>query len=145
MFRFVCRTGNNPAPLLLRLALGAVFLAHGSQKVIGMWGGPGFKEFYASFPHGHVAAICVMAAEFLGGLGLIVGFLGRIAAAGICAVMVGAIYYVHWANGFFMNWSGAKAGEGFEYHVLAIAMLLAILIMGSGPLSVDRFLSANPE
>jgi putative oxidoreductase len=83
-------------------------------------------------------AIC---AEFFGGLGLIVGFLGRIAAFGIMCNMVVAVLMVHAKNGFFMNWAGNQKGEGFEYHVLAIAALLMIIIKGSGAFSVDRFLT----
>ena len=80
-------------------------------------------------------------AEFLGSLGLLVGFLGRIAAFGIICNMTVAIWMVHRFNGFFMNWAGNQKGEGFEYHLLAIAIGLVILIWGSGALSVDRFLS----
>jgi len=85
-------------------------------------------------------AIC---AEFFGGMGLIVGLLGRIAAFGIMCNMLVAVAMVHRQNGLFMNWSGNQKGEGFEYHLLAIAMLLVILIKGSGALSVDHFLTSD--
>jgi putative oxidoreductase len=74
-------------------------------------------------------------------LGLIVGLFGRIAAFGIMCNMLVAIALVHGRNGFFMNWAGNQKGEGFEYHLLAIAMLLAILVKGSGALSLDHFLT----
>src|SRR5258708_34625788 len=64
-------------------------------------------------------AIC---AEFLGGIGLIVGFLTRIAAFGIFCNMVVAVFMVHYRFGLFMNWTGAQKGEGFEFHLLAFAM-----------------------
>ena len=88
-----------------------------------------------------VFAFLAIAAEFFGGLGLIVGFLSRIAAFGILVNMVVAILKVHMVNGFFMNWTGAQKGEGFEYHLLAIVIALAIIVRGAGALSVDYSLS----
>ncbi len=82
-------------------------------------------------------------AEFLGGLGLIVGALSRVAAFGILANMVVAIATVHWSNGFFMNWAGNQKGEGFEYHLLAIALALAVIINGAGAVSIDRVYTAK--
>ena len=70
------------------------------------------------------------------------GLAGRVMAAGVAAVMVGAVTNVHLANGFFMNWTGAQPGEGFEYHILAIALALVVMLRGSGAASVDRALSA---
>lgn len=71
-------------------------------------------------------------------MGLVAGFLTRVAAFGILCDMIGAIAIVHWPNGFFMNWMGKQAGEGFEYHLLAIAMALALMVAGGGRWSVDR-------
>ena len=88
-----------------------------------------------------VLAALVIAAEFLGSLGLISGLLTRVAALGITCVMLGAIFLVHLPNGFFMNWGGTQAGEGFEYHLLAIAIAAALLLKGGGKWSVDRALS----
>jgi len=88
-----------------------------------------------------VFAFLAIAAEFFGGLGLILGLLGRVAAFGIACTMVVAIVKVHAANGLFMNWSGQQKGEGFEYHLLVLAMTAAIMIAGSGAWSVDRALS----
>ena len=84
-------------------------------------------------------AIC---AEFLGSLGLILGALGRIAAFGIACNMVVAILMVHHNFGLFMNWSGQQKGEGFEYHLLAIAIAIALMARGSGAFSVDQALSS---
>ena len=88
-----------------------------------------------------VVAFLAICAEFMGGLGLIVGFLSRIAAFGIVCVMLVAIFRVHLVNGFFMNWAGDQKGEGFEFHILAIGIGLSILIRGAGALSLDRALS----
>ena len=115
--------------------------------MLGWFGGYGFTGTMGFFTHqmGIPAffAFLAICAEFFGGMGLIVGLLGRIAAFGIMCNMLVAIAVVHVHNGFFMNWSGNQKGEGFEYHLLAIAMLLVILIKGSGALSVDRFLTSD--
>jgi putative oxidoreductase len=88
-----------------------------------------------------VFAFLAILAEFAGSLGLIVGLLGRVAAFGIACNMVVATLLVHLPNGFFMNWSGQQAGEGFEFHLLAFGIALAIIIRGSGAMSVDRVLA----
>jgi putative oxidoreductase len=87
--------------------------------------------------------VVVMVAEFAGSIGLIVGFLTRLAALGVGCVMLGAILTVHAKNGFFMNWMGNQKGEGFEYHLLALGIALALLIKGGGLFSVDRALSGG--
>jgi putative oxidoreductase len=88
----------------------------------------------------HPFAVLAIAAEFLGGIGLLLGFLSRIAAFGIACNMVVAVAMVHIHFGFFANWGGQQKGEGFEYHILAVALALVIMIKGSGALSVDRAL-----
>jgi putative oxidoreductase len=132
---------------LLRLPLGIVFFAHGCQKLLGLFGGAGYAATMNMFEHSmHIPptfAALAIAAEFAGGLGLILGFLTRIAALGILSNMLVAIYMVHWRNGLFMNWSGAQKGEGFEYHLLAIGMSLALMILGAGSLSIDGSFSAS--
>jgi putative oxidoreductase len=84
-------------------------------------------------------AIC---AEFFGGLGLLLGFLTRIAAAGITVNMLVATALLHSHIGFFMNWTGTQKGEGFEYHLLVIAMTALLLIRGAGAFSLDRAIAA---
>jgi putative oxidoreductase len=147
MFNRIIRTSNDMGLGILRLMLGIVFLAHGGYTMLGWFGGPGYSAAIQTFAQtlGIPAALAFlsMAAEFFGGLGLIVGFLGRIAALGIIVNMVAAIMMVHLPFGFFMNWTGTKPGEGFEYHLLVIAMGFAVLINGSGALSIDRALSAG--
>jgi len=141
----VIGTTDDYALTVARLLLGIVFFAHGAQKVLGWWGGPGFSGTMGFFTHGMgipapLAFLAIMA-EFLGGLGLIVGALARVAAFGIFMNMAVAIAKVHWANGLFMNWGGGQKGEGFEYHLLAIAIAVAVMLDGAGALSVDRLLS----
>ncbi len=145
MFQKIVNTKADCTVTMLRLVLGIVFFAHGAQKLLGWFGGYGFSGTMDFFTHqmGIPAplALLAMAAEFFGGLGLIFGFLGRIAASGIMVNMIVAIAMVHRHNGLFMNWTGTQKGEGFEYHLLAIAIALTILIKGAGALSVGRLLT----
>ena len=146
--RKLLSTPNDFTLTLIRLVLGIVFFAHGAQKMLGWFGGYGFHGTMGSFTGMGIPAplaFLAICAEFFGGLGLIVGLLSRIAAFGIIVNMLVAIATVHVHNGFFMNWFGKQKGEGFEYHLLAIAMGLAILIKGAGALSVDRALSGGGE
>ena len=140
------RTEDSLSLLLVRLALGIVMLPHGLQKTLGLFGGPGFSGTMGMFTSQGMPALLaflVILSESLGSLGLIVGFLTRVAAFGCAAVMLGAIGMVHWQNGFFMNWMGKQPGEGFEYHILALGMALALLIGGGGKASVDRGLAES--
>jgi putative oxidoreductase len=147
MFRKIINTSDDFTLTALRLVLGIVFFAHGAQKTLGWFGGYGYKGtmgfFTTQMRIPAPLAFLAIAAEFLGGLGLIVGLLGRIAAFGIITNMVVAIVMVHGQFGLFMNWAGSQKGEGFEYHLLAIALGLVILIKGSGAFSVDRVLSES--
>ena len=81
----------------------------------------------------------------MGGLALIFGFMTRIAALGIAVDMIVAIFLVHLPNGLFMNWYGNQKGEGFEYHLLAVAIALTLVIAGGGILSIDRSMAAPRE
>lgn len=131
--------------LLARVLLGLVMAAHGAQKAFGWFGGPGPAATLSSFEQMGVPPVftaLVILAELLGGIGLVLGALTRIAAAGILAVMLGAVLMVHLPMGFFMNWGGEKQGEGFEFHLLAIGLATALLVEGAGAFSVDRALLA---
>jgi putative oxidoreductase len=144
MFKKLISTSNDVALTILRLVLGVVFFAHGAQKLLGWFGGYGLTATVGAFTHmGMPAPIVylIIATEFFGGLGLILGFLTRIPALGIGCLMVGAIFLVHLPNGFFMNWANNQKGEGIEYHLMAIAMAAVLLLRGAGAFSVDRALS----
>jgi putative oxidoreductase len=133
---------------MLRIMVGVVFFAHGAQKALGWFGGPGFDGTLAMFAGMGVPAplaVLVICAEFLGGMGLLLGALTRVAALGITAVMLGAIAMVHARNGFFMNWSGTQRGEGFEFHLLALAALACLVVEGAGVASVDYALTGLPR
>jgi putative oxidoreductase len=141
MLRKFLSTDNDPTALVMRLALGLVFFPHGAQKVLGWWGGHGASatiQGFAKMGLPPAVTVLVMAAEFGGALLLILGFLTRLAALGIACVMAGALFLVHAKVGFFMNWAGMQKGEGYEYHILALGLAIALLIKGGGALSVDR-------
>ena len=139
------RTDDHAALLILRVALGIVMLPHGAQKLLGWFGGFGFSGtmgFFTQQMHlPWIVAFLIIIGESFGSMGLIIGFLTRVAAFGVLLIMVGAISLVHWPNGFFMNWSGKQAGEGVEDHLLAIAMSVVLLLYGAGKWSVDRELA----
>jgi putative oxidoreductase len=145
MFRKLINTSDDPVITILRLALGVIFFAHGAQKALGWFGGYGFSGTMGFFTNAmHIPAplaFLAICAEFLGSIGLILGLLSRVAAFGIACNMLVAVALVHWQFGFFANWAGNQKGEGFEYHLLVLAIALAIMIKGSGAFSVDRALS----
>jgi putative oxidoreductase len=138
--RFIS-TNDDLGVFVARLMLSIVFLPHGSQKLLGLFGGHGFTatmKFFTSSGMPAIFAFLVIMAESLGALALLFGLFGRFMAFGIGLVMLGAIFMVHLPNGFFMNWFGTQKGEGFEYHLLAIGLALLIMINGSGKYSLDR-------
>jgi putative oxidoreductase len=145
MFKRLLATSNEWQLTIMRLAVGIMILPHGMQKTLGWFDGRGFQGQidYFSSKYGLPVPLTVLAiaAETLGGLGLIFGLLTRIAAFGVlCNMIVGALM-VALPFGFFMNWTGKQKGEGYEFHILAAALLVAILTKGGGALSLDRWLS----
>lgn len=140
------RTSSDRLLLLSRVALGAIILPHGAQKLLGWFGGYGFTGtmgFFVDTMHlPRPLAFLVIMAESVGALALMFGLLSRITASGIVAVMVGAIVTTHLPNGFFMNWFGAQKGEGFEYHLLVIALAAPIILRGGGLAAMDTWLHA---
>jgi putative oxidoreductase len=140
-------TVNDNTLTFMRLILGVVFFLHGSQKLLGWFGGFGFSgtmNFFTSMLHIPAPfAVLAICAEFFGGLGLILGLLARVAAFGIAMNMVVAILLVHFANGPFMNWYGNQKGEGYEFHLLALALAITIIIRGAGAFSMDGAIAAK--
>jgi putative oxidoreductase len=143
MFTRLLKTDSNITLTILRIVVGAIFFAHGAQKMFGWWGGSGFSGTMNYFESSGIPALfafLAIVAEFFGGIGLLLGFLTRIAAFGIAIVMLVAIATVHWPNGFFMNWAGNQKGEGFEYHLLVLAITVSLMIAGAGAYSIDGLL-----
>jgi putative oxidoreductase len=129
--------------LVVRLALGVVFFAHGAQKALGWFGGSGLRATMQTFEqHLKIPPAATALAAFLecvGGLALIVGLLARPFALGLIVVMLVAVAKVHWANGFFLS-SRPGQGNGWEFNFALIAMALAVVIGGAGALSIDGLL-----
>jgi len=127
---------------IIRIVLGIIFFAHGAQKMLGWFGGPGLASSMRTFTEDlHLPttlAFLVIAGELFSGIGLIVGLFSRIAALVIALTMVGAIATVHFRFGLFLNWFGTQKGHGIEFHLLAIALALVVVVKGAGALSVDR-------
>ena len=147
MFRGLFRTPDDGTLAVMRLVAGAVFFAHGAQKALGWFGGNGFNTTMGYFTQNmHIPAILAIAAilaELVGGILLILGLFTRIAAIGIAVNMVVAILLVHQKNGLFMNWTGTQGGEGFEFHLLAIAIAITLIVRGAGALSLDRAIGGS--
>ena len=136
------QTDGSITQALLRGTLGIVLLPHGAQHLLGWFGGYGFAGTVGwmnsalGIPPAIAGAGILL--EFFGPIALILGAGTRLAAFSL-AIFMGVAASTHLANGFFMNWGGTlPAGvEGFEYHLLAIAIALAVAIRGAGAFSVD--------
>lgn len=145
MLKKLFQTNDDVALLVLRVLLGLVFFPHGMQKLTTMFGGYGFEGtmgfFTGQLGIPVVFAFLAIMAEGLGWMGLITGLLTRVAAFGIAVNMAVAVYMVHLPNGFFMNWYGNQKGEGYEFHLLVIAIAIALMIRGGGKWSVDKVIA----
>jgi putative oxidoreductase len=124
----------------VRVLVGIIFIAHGSQKLFGAFGGYGLEgtgQYMASLglTPGYLMALLSGSAEFFGGLGLLVGLLARPAALVLAATLVVAIFSVHIHNGLFM------ANNGYEFALALLGGVIAVLIEGAGRLSIDRAIS----
>jgi len=147
MLKKLMATRNDAAFTVLRVLLAVVFFPHGAQKLLGWFGGGGAAGTIAFFQQTWgipvYLTVLVIIAEFVGAFGLAAGFLTRVWAAAIAIDMVCAVYLNHLGNGFFMNWGGSQKGEGFEFHILAVAIAVALVIGGGGAWSADRMLTAR--
>ncbi|MBZ5632697.1 MAG: DoxX family protein [Acidobacteriia bacterium] len=147
MLRKLLSTPNDATLTLARIILAMIFFAHGSQKMFGFFGGRGVSGTIEIFQQtmGIPAPLTILAmtAEVFGALGLFLGLLSRIAASGVLVVMIVAPFANHLYPHFFMNWQGRQMGEGYEYHLLAIALIVTILVRGGGALSLDRAIASE--
>ena len=138
-------TDRDRTLLFQRLVLGALMFPHGAQKLLGWFGGYGYAGTMGYFTETmHIPAplaFLVIVAESVGAVALVLGAGTRLAALGIAAVMIGAIFTTHLDFGLFMNWFGNQQGEGFEFHLLALALALPLVVRGGGLLSVDGALA----
>ena len=147
--RQLFQTDDSWTGLILRLTLGLVMFPHGAQKLLGWYGGFGFSGtmgFFTETMHlPWIVAFLVIIGESFGSVALLLGLLTRFTAASFIVIMLGAITTSHLPNGFFMNWLGKQAGEGYEYHLLVIGIGLALLMTGAGKWSVDRLIAEKVE
>ena len=142
MKNIIFKTGNDWAPLILRVLLGLVVFPHGAQKLLGWFGGYGFSGtmdfFTQSVGLPWIVGFMVIVLEFVGSVALISGVATRLFAMTFMILAFGIMFTSHIQNGFFMNWLGNQAGEGFEYFLLWIAISVSLIITGSGKYSIDR-------
>jgi len=136
----ILATQNGSGALALRIPVGIIFAAHGAQKLFGWLGGYGLDgtgQYFGSvgLNPGYLMALLAGAAEFFGGLALILGVLVRPAAAALAFAMLIAIFAVHIGNGFFMD------KGGYEYALALFAASLSLLFSGGGRFSVDPALT----
>lgn len=144
MFKKIINTTNDHSLLILRVVLGIVLMAHGLQKAFGWFNGFGWNNTINYFT-GYVGIPAALGAfviliETLGALFLVLGFAGRINAALMGIVIIGAMIGDHAKNGFYMNWFSIQKGEGIEFDLLFIAISIALVLKGSGSFSIDRLL-----
>jgi putative oxidoreductase len=131
-------------PTVLRLGVGVVFVAHGAQKLFGVWGGDGLAGTAAFFAQvglvpAYPLAIFVGIVEFAGGLLLIAGAFTLVTSAALTVSMLVAIWTVHLANGFFLNWTNTPGqGHGYEFNLTLIAALVSLMLTGPGAISIDH-------
>jgi len=149
MINKLFKTGNDIAPTILRIVLGFVLLGHGAQKLLGLFGGYGFDGTMHYFTDTvglpWIIGFLVIVIEFFGSISLILGFATRVWAASMAIMLTGVVATVHWKNGFFMNWFGDQAGEGFEYFLLAAGMAVSLVISGAGRFSIDGYIGKAKE
>lgn len=143
MERLLMTDPENRILLAQRVALAAVMLPHGAQKLLGWFGGYGFEgtmSFFTDTMHLPAPlALLVILGESLGPLLLAIGLGTRLAALGITSIMIGAVVTTHLPHGFFMNWFGQQGGEGIEYHLLALALAVPLLVAGGGAAALDTW------
>ena len=137
----ILNTKSNSGALIARLTLGIVLFPHGAQKMLGLFGGYGFTATIEAFTQQMqlpwLVAFAVICIEFFGSVFLILGFASRLWSLAICGLFIGIIFTTHLEHGFFMNWYGNQAGEGYEYALLIIGNALAVLVNGSGKYALD--------
>jgi len=135
--------------LITRLALGIVVAAHGAQKLFGWFGGYGYDGTVGFFTGviglPYVLAVGIILLESVGMIALVVGAFTRVLSGALILIMLGAIFTTHLTNGFFMNWSGTQSGEGYEFHLLVLALSTVLTLNGAGAYSLDKLLSNQPK
>ncbi|MCW5923329.1 MAG: DoxX family protein [Saprospiraceae bacterium] len=137
-------SGNDWTGLILRLTVGLIIFPHGAQKLLGWFGGDGFSgtmDYFTGTVHlPWLLGLLVILLEFFGSLLIVAGLGSRILGAAMIVLMLGIIFTSHLQYGFFMNWSGDKPDEGYEFHLLVIGLCTGLISNGSGRYSLDGWL-----
>ena len=148
MIKSLLQTDSDYVYTFLRIIAGIIVFPYGMQKLFGWFSAPGFgapgikaslEQITARNIPKFIAWLIIIGQSF-GSIALMSGFLGRIAAGGLVIIFTGALI-VHLPDGWTLNWFGSKKGEGIEYFVLLLSLLLVIVLKGSGALSVDLWLT----
>jgi len=142
-------TNSNIGFSIARLALGVVIFPHGAQKLLGLFGGLGYSGtidlFTTQMGLPSMVAFSIIMIEFFGSISLILGLFSRFWALSLSGMFLGIIFTTQLEHGFFMNWIGNQAGEGFEYSLLVIGLALSILTNGSGKWSIDNLITKKSQ
>lgn len=128
---------------VLRLVLALVIFPHGAQKMLGWFGGFGFEGtmnyFTGTVGLPYALGVLVILIEFFGPILFVLGSFTRVTAVATFILFAGILVTSHLDNGFFMNWFGNQAGEGYEFDLLVLAMSLALAIQGAGKITLNKF------
>ncbi|WP_339709332.1 DoxX family protein [uncultured Kriegella sp.] len=139
------KTHPNIGFSIARLTLGLVMFPHGAQKLLGLFGGYGYtatmETFTTQMGLPSFVSFSIIMIEFFGSISLILGLFSRFWALALAGMFIGIIYTTQLEHGFFMNWFGNQAGEGYEYSLLIIGLASGIIVNGSGKWSIDNLIS----
>jgi putative oxidoreductase len=142
MIQQLVETNTSYICLFLRIITGIIIFPYGMQKLFGWFDGPGISGTHEQMRSKNIPWFIgwlIIIAQSFGSVALILGLFGRIAAGGNFIIFTGALV-VHSPDGWFLNWFGKKKGEGIEYLMMLLSILLVITINGSGAFSVDQWL-----
>jgi putative oxidoreductase len=143
MIEKLLHTDPDYAWTFLRIIAGLIIFPYGMQKLFPWFGGWGIKKSLKQLTLKKIPtfiAWLIIIGQSFGSIALVAGFLGRIAAGGLFIIFTGALI-VHLPDGWAMNWFGEKKGEGIEYFVMLLSLLLIVIVRGSGAMSIDRWLT----
>lgn len=138
-------------PAVLRLAVAAVLIGHGAQKLFGLWGGAGLDGTAAQFALLGLSPPAVLAlvfgvVELAGGVVLVLGAYTSWVAPVLALDPLVFVWKIHVYNGFFLNWTLTPGvGHGVEYHLLLVAALVCLAFTGGGAVSVDAWRHRSAE
>ncbi|HXO98571.1 MAG TPA: DoxX family protein, partial [Chthoniobacterales bacterium] len=144
MIETLLQTNADYVSTFLRIIAGITIFPYGMQKLFRWFDGWGIERTLEQLTLKKIpkfVAWLIIVGQSFGSIALVAGFLGRIAAGGLFIIFTGALI-VHLPDGWAMNWFGEKKGEGIEYHVMLLSLLLIVIVRGSGAMSIDLWLTS---